>query len=141
MTAPKWFTEDLKRIDPRFYPSWNEYYGYWEIKIRADLDLKETNLRDPNMILHYAAKNPTIAVEKHLTEQLLEDLRRRKYLKMKYGAGRDEFAEMQKRNKEAKAKASALGIELMAEGFIKLDQIANQRLQRYDMHVEKEASA
>lgn len=144
MIAEKWFLKELQMIDSRYFVVWNEMYGYWEIKVRLDCDRKTETVSKEEMdvpgviknaqeAMRVFAKNPTIAVELRLDDAALNDLRRRKYLRTKYVHNEDEIRDIAYRNKQAEEKASRLGIELIADGLIKLDKIENQRSQTYDM--------
>lgn len=143
MKAPAWFEKELKMIDPRYFLLWNELYGYWEIKCRMIFDRTveiegaksewEKATRTPVQVIRARAENPTIAIHHVLNDGALIALRRRKYLRLKYKHDEDELKEIEEMNREATEKASRMGVEMIADGLIKMDKLENKRSQVYDM--------
>lgn len=149
MVAPKWFLKELAMIDTRYFPIWNELYGYWEIKVRMKVDrtvevpeqlmsgtsdgIHFDHIKSPAEALRWRAENPTVEVGTNLNDRLLNELRRRKYLKLKYKHDDDEIEDILDQNRQAKEKAGRLGFEMVAEGLIKLDKIQTHRSWTYDM--------
>jgi hypothetical protein len=145
MKAPAWFEKELKMIDPRYFLYWNEYYGYWEIKCRMIFDRTVEIGVDgawsdgtnhgitEKQVIRSRAENPTIAIHHVLNDGALIALRRRKYLRLKYKHDEDELKEIEEMNREATEKASRMGVEMIADGLIKMDKLENKRSQVYDM--------
>jgi len=152
MNAPEWFLKELEMIDPRYFVAWNEPYRYWEIKLRLKFDRKieveggavsdgTHHMLTEDQVIRYRVENPTIAIEPYLNDLALNNLRRRKYLRLKYKGDFDELNEIAENNRQAEEKAHQLGIELIAEGLMKMDKIGNKRSQVYDTSVSQGSPA
>ena len=112
MTAPSWFVAELEIIDPTYFCLWHEEYRYWEIKKRMDIDRV-----DKDNGVHVRLKDPTVAVFKLLNDDALLSLRKRKYIGLKYANNPLKYlADIQARNREARAKARHYAQEMQAEG-------------------------
>jgi len=133
MIVPKWFERELKIIDPRYYPVWNTAWNYWEIKCRLELSRSVENPKTINNgeIIKLSLRNPTVAVFQSLSEDSLFQLRKRKYIGLKfhraYDGNKAYIEDVLRRNAEAKSKKEELAAELMAEGYMKIYDLEHKK--------------
>jgi hypothetical protein len=134
--APEWFDRELKTIDPNLFAWWNPQYEYWEIK--TDLTAmagRKVEIR-PGKDVELRNKYPTIDVAWGLDQRVLNDLRRRRweFEQRKPGyTSADYFKEVRVRQAESRAKRRQLAIEMIAEGYMKIDQVQRGTKIQFDL--------
>lgn len=118
MLIPEWFAKELAIVDDAYYVFPNENYQYFEIKRRMDIDRK-----DKENGKRVRIKDPTVAVFKSLNDDALLSIRKRKYIGLQYRQNMLEYMkDIQRQNREAKAKAIEIAREQIAEGFMRIFQ-------------------
>lgn len=123
-TIPRWFEKDLAIIDPSYYVFYNDLYDYFEIKRRMDVSRKVAITEEK--LRHVRVHNPTVAVFKILNDAALLDLRKRKYIGLKFHRAYKDDAYLDwlvAQNREAKKKKQELAHEMMAEGFMEMHRL------------------
>lgn len=121
MDAPKWFLRELKLIDPRYFPFFNEEYDYWEIRHHVVYSVTDDAGR-----IERREMDPTLAVFKHLNDAALDDLRRRKRIGEKFARIDQKLANkaylkwINDMSKESAKKGRELGIEMQAKGWMQI---------------------
>jgi hypothetical protein len=142
MYVPKWFLRELKIIDPTYFVTWNDEYQYFEIRKKMNMEKivevpgKEIlsgeelhGLRRPQL-LKITMRNPTVAVFKILNDQALIDMRKRKYIGLKFQRNNDPLAYLKwimAQNKEAKAKKEEIAHEMITDGIMKMHKLETSK--------------
>lgn len=122
-SPPKWFVDELQIIDPTYFVVANEDYQYYEIKKKMDIDRV-----DKENGKHVRVHNPTVAVFHTLNDDALLSIRRRKYIGLQYRQDTMAYLkDIQKQNREAKAKAKQIAREMMAEGYMRIYNLGRKR--------------
>uniref|UniRef100_A0A6M3IYK0 Uncharacterized protein n=1 Tax=viral metagenome TaxID=1070528 RepID=A0A6M3IYK0_9ZZZZ len=114
MIVSRWFDKELKLIDPLYFAEWNEDMLYWEIKRKMTAFYTDRSGR-----IEVKVNNPTVGVFKHLNDEALENLRERKWLSRRY-PGDSYITWLFNQAKEAKAKKEQMGLEMAAEGMLRI---------------------
>jgi hypothetical protein len=125
MNVPRWFEKELKVINPNYYVTRNNAWrngGIWEIRLKKDFERSEIvqgkEIQDFEEVIQLHAKNPVMAVFEKLDNLALHELRRRRYLQLKYGS--TEIEEIEKRSQQVKEAAGRLSTEMITDGFMKV---------------------
>ena len=118
MRPPRWFEKELKIIDDTYFIVFNRKYHYYEIK-------KQMNIIQEG---HLVVVKPTLAVFRRLNDRALNNLRERKCEGRKYAGKDNEYLNHLKRlNEDAKVKKRELGMEVMAEGYVRIHNLDRRK--------------
>ena len=123
MYVPEWFKKELKIIDPTYYVFPNEKYNYYEIR-------KDFHWYNGNEGTEHRA-SPSLANFKLLNNAALDSLRERKrrglQFERKYYKDKV-LREIERENREIREKNKEEALEMMTEGFMKIDQLERRRM-------------
>lgn len=116
MYIPEWFKRDLKNLDPTYFIAYNDHYNYFEIKKRFHYYVKDSWGR-----IEERLETPNLATFKHLNEDAMTNLRKRKRMGEKFEGDTAKYIRyIQSLHRESKKKARQLRLEMMAEAFIRM---------------------
>lgn len=122
--VPKWFSRELKMIDPSYYVQFNDHYGYFEIKKRVHYYVMDGWGRSEERL-----EAPSLATFKLLNDAALTNLRKRKLVGLKFkGSTKAYLKYLRSLNQESKRKGKALAREMMAEGFMRIHNIGRRKI-------------
>ena len=102
-----WFLKELECIDPRYYPFYNRFQGYWEIVC---------NVHDK-----IGDREVVVAVYPYLNDGALNDMRRRKTIGLMLKGDPKRYRDwLKKEQQEARRKQLDLAVDMKTEGWMKI---------------------
>jgi len=123
MNPPRWFVQDLRLIDPTYFPAWNDDYHYWEIKKKLEVYRKD---KDNGKAVFL--KDPTVAVFETLDMRAVHRLRSRKLVGLKYAGTKKYLKDIERQNREAQAKGRELARDRIAREFMDAYKISKRKM-------------
>jgi len=113
---PKWWTRELRIIDPKYRAIWNDRYRYYHIQYFNGPLKRWTN----------------IGTYRYLNDNALEDMRRRKRLGLKLRGDPEVYMRwMREQENESKRKEKEIAEDMITEGYMKIHEVG--RKQTFDM--------
>lgn len=125
---PGWFLRELEYIDPSYRVIYFDDYDYFQVYtvVKYVLENEEGIKKEHRCV--------PLATYTYLNDAALEDLRRRKQIGIRFQRTYNPDAYLNwiaSMNRDAKAKARERAVEMMAEGFIKMEKVEKTKL--YDI--------